>query len=522
MKMGHPAVFARGRRQFLRGVGGAVLALPVLPSLLSGQQAKAQMANPQRCLAYLLLAHGGCSQKAMFPSEAMLTETRSYAGRSIRRGALQTTVSNGEARISEVLRAPSGQLTPALISKMNVLRGIDTPFYIGHGQGPALGNFSDTVGGDSNSHFFPTIDQVLAWAPSFYGNAANIRERVISLGGSTWAYSNPNSQSGSLIRVTDSAPSNVALFDKLFGTTTLPPVTSGAPAPLLVDKVFESYKRVRASGRLSTVDAQRLDDHMQRLTELQRRLTASPVMPPSTSRPTMSTEMLRLSDDFEINPAKHGEVWNLWADIVAAAFSVGASRLFTGFVNESFSSDPRPWHDVVHTAQITSGTDSPLGLITSSNSRFFQNAVLELARKLEAVADASGGTLLDRSLVAWSHESGSPSHNGTGGSIVTFGSAHGAIRTGQYCDYRDLTRQNVLAGGADNMPIPGETSYFGLTLNQWLGTVLQSMGLAKSEYKGLNGGAGYPAARTFELAPANGYPNEVWSVAGEMLPWLGA
>ncbi len=516
--IGHPAVASVGRRQFLRGLRKGLLAIPTLPSLLSSATARAQQEQPQRSLAYFILGHGGCSQLTMFPNQRLLTDSQAYAGHTIRRGTLKSEKSNGQAKVSDVLQAPDSALTDALLAKMNVLRGVDFPFYVGHGFGPALGNFSDNTGGAENSAFaFPTIDQVLAWAPSFYKNSPP-RERVLTLGGPSWGFSNPSTQTGSLIRVADSAPSNIDLFDKLFGAST-PMIPSGtAPRRPLVDTVLESYKRLRNSGRLSKVDTQRLDDHLQRLSELQRRLSVPPPTPPNASRPSVSTGTLS-DGDFAIDPKAHIQKWNLWTDIVSIAFSVGASRVFSAFVSDSFSDDPRDWHEVVHSAFQTDASAAPFfELITAANRRFFQSVILEMARKLEAIAGPQGGSVLDQSLIVFGHESGAPSHSGYGGPLITFGSAGNRLRTGQYCDYRNLSN-SVKNLPIDDKPRMGEEFYYGLTLQQWLGTVLGAMGVPPSEYAGLAGGAGYPNANTAGT-DAGYYPSSVWTAASDALPWL--
>src|SRR5262245_32751366 len=120
------------RRFFLRGAGGVTLALPILPSLLTASEARAQAATNRRCYVHLNLLQGGPSGSNMYPADATLTDTLSYAGRNIRRGNLVGAAANGTTKVSEVLAAPSTVLTPALISKMNVLRGVDITFNVAH------------------------------------------------------------------------------------------------------------------------------------------------------------------------------------------------------------------------------------------------------------------------------------------------------------------------------------------------------------------------------------------------------
>ena len=85
------------------------------------------------------------------------------------------TTSGSDTVLSPVLRAPSSALSAALVAKMNVLWGLDVPFYIAHNTGLHLGNYArnDGNGGDGKAvQAFPrpTIDQIMAWSPSFYSN----------------------------------------------------------------------------------------------------------------------------------------------------------------------------------------------------------------------------------------------------------------------------------------------------------------------------------------------------------------
>ncbi len=64
--------------------------------------------------------------------------------------------------------------------------------------------------------------------------------------------------------------------------------------------------------------------------------------------------------------------------------------------------------------------------------------------------------------------------------------------------------------------------YGGLLWQQWLGTALQAMGLPRSEYE-QSGIGGYPNPVKY-VGPdyVSKYPDDVWNVAGEVLPFLKA
>src|SRR6185295_12741889 len=109
------------RRQLLRGAGGFTLALPFLPSLLTATEARAAGA-PRKNFVQFTTSHGGIWPVNMYPSNSTLTDSLSYAGRTVKRGALalQPGASAGTVQLSRVLSAPSTLLTPRLASKINV------------------------------------------------------------------------------------------------------------------------------------------------------------------------------------------------------------------------------------------------------------------------------------------------------------------------------------------------------------------------------------------------------------------
>ena len=149
----------------------------------------------------------------------------------------------------------------------------------------------------------------------------------------------------------------------------------------------------------------------------------------------------------------------------------------------------------------------------------FEKVFLDLCGKLDVDVDASTGqTLLDSALVVWTQESGEYTHAGQGMPVVTAGGAGGFLSTGNYCDYRDPTLI-VDNGESGNMNVK---IFGGLLWQQWLGTALQAMGLARADYE-QNGLGGYPGPVKFS-SPNYGkaYTDTVWNAAGDVLPYLKA
>jgi hypothetical protein len=93
------------------------------------------------------------------------------------------------------------------------------------------------------------------------------------------------------------------------------------------------------------------------------------------------------------------------------------------------------------------------------------------------VQEAPGVTVLDNTLVMWIWESGEETHANNEVPVLMAGSAGGSLRTGQYCDYRDLS-----TGGDLWQYNQVRSERPGLPQNQLLATCLQAMGVSPAEF----------------------------------------
>jgi hypothetical protein len=503
----------------LRGALGFALAIPFLPSVLPRSAKAGPTSNGKKRFIAIGTEHGGVWQEFMYPKDGTLTDKQMYAGHEIRRGKLALDVQNGVASLSPVLSADSGVLTASLAAKMNVIRGLDVTFYLGHNRGGHLGNYADNDGnlnGEQGLQHMPTIDQVMAWSPSFYGNLDTIKERSLVMGGDrfSWGYSSPSTKSGE-VQALVSEWDSLALFNKIF----VPPKDPSQVRKPVVDLVLEDYKRLRnGNRRLSAADKQRLDDYIDRVSELQRKInvqaSCGSIMPPGKT----STDEWQ-SSSFSIDPEAQKRFYQLLNDVIVAALSCDTCRIATMRVTDIFSDDPEDWHHgVAHEAPTPDGVKEEI--LWKSYNRVFSDVYLDLIAKLDAVQDIDG-TLLDGSLVQWTHESGPNTHTPIELPVVTAGSAGGWFATGQYADYR-----NLQSPGDQPNDMSAISSNMGLIYNQYLGTVLQSMGLDKSEYESGNNG-GYGAIRMSPdgeswYAGYKKYGSAELSVMSEVLPFLKA
>lgn len=514
--------FRPTRRFFLKGAGGAVLALPMLPSLLTASEARAQTATPNKYFVGFMTHHGGIKASNMYPADSTLTESMSYAGHTINRGALNT----GSTALSPVLT--SSLLTPSLVSKLNVMRGLDITFLIAHHYGMAsLGNLAATNDPHPINKFpRPSIDQVMAWSPSFYPSLSGVQQRSIVATQNnvfSYQYADPTTKSGGIQPVSDMS-SSLQIFDRLFpnagGTSTRRPI---------VDLVLGSYSRLRASSRLSAADKQRLDEHVQRVHEIERRLTSVPLSCGSVPRPTQSNQSLlggslgNPSSAYQLNPDTQVRYFQLLNEVITLGFNCGATRVAAvagdAYVNTFYAYSRDLWHEEVAHAE---GTATGQERLVAAQRQFFSGVVMDLATRLEALSDGSGGTLLDQSLILWMQEHGPLAHEGFNIPVVTVGRAGGFLRGGSFCDYRNRTK--MIESSVGMAP--------GLTWNQLMGTSLQAMGVPRAEYQEPDhNGYGKRYVQTTKDSTSNPYgpytgaqawPDSVWSAAGDVLPYLKA
>ena len=479
------------RRHFLRGAGGAILAIPYLPSLTSrAWAADAPMKPPNKCFFSVGTGHGNIWSKNMYPSDALLTDSMDYAGRTVRFGNLAAQQNQGMTSLSPCLSSASGNLPPSLLAKMNVMRGLDIPYRIGHHDGGYLGNFAGTLenntGGINNDkQAAPTIDQFLAFSPTFYSQEdidAKMTQRsfCIGSGAMSWNYTSPIKKLGDVVSQ-PAFTSNLALYNMLFDPGS---AYNGVDA-MIIDRVKENLARLKKDPRLSKNDHLRLDQHVERMFEIERKIQVAGKLPDPPSAPMEPTSPLLLDESFAQNPFLNTSYVSLMNDMVVAAFTTGVSRIGTWRQMIRFSGPLliNDWHGNVGHEGFGKQTAQQWAL--SYNRGTFEHVFLNLASKLDQVSVEDGSTLLDNSLVTYLQEAGQVTHQ-TGVvnlPVVTIGGAGGDFKTGQFVDYADSTKTyddlNELI--TDNPLVVQESP--GLYYQQFLATVLQAFGAQPQEYE---------------------------------------
>jgi hypothetical protein len=316
----------------------------------------------------------------------------------------------------------------------------------------------------------------------------------------SFTWSNPSEQTGEIeeVRSSDDARD---LFSQVF-VPNEPSIVDEPKRPLILERVNEHYRALRdGNRRLGAKDRQRLDDHMDRLAELERKLSAKP-------------QAVASCGDLQEPSGGEGYAENMQAllDVVVAGFLCGTSRVaVVGLDEANFASDSNDWHQgVAHQWQDPDAQRK----LQEANQGVFEQLFLYVTSRLD-VEESPGRTVLDDSLVMWSQESGESTHDSRSIPVITAGGAGGSINTGLYADYRNKTEAGTVYYWSD--PV----GYSGLMYNQWLATILRGMGLPQSEWQSVENNAengyGYPQfAPEYTEAQVSG----VIDNASEMLPFL--
>jgi len=372
------------RRHFLQGAGGATLALPFLPSLMSKAEA-ATLPSPKFMVAFWS-GHGGIHIQNMSPVAtnpaiaSQLQTSTLYAAQShnILSGKLVNLKSTRAANLPYLGTVLDGTIRPqgdgapltnsyaidpqgndfdagaarvtpivgsfvsdALLNKMNLVAGLDYMYYSGHTWG-ALGNFCNYAGNNPTSPtansftnvWVPSIDAVCAKYPGFYGTANPVAPSVMlnTYYLSAEDYGALLSKYPSSSGVVDNSftPNNVGqLFSLLFGNLVANqnPVVA-AKKGFILNKVHDDYTRVAKGAygpgrRIGQADRSRLEEFMANLMSIIGGMTPSGACAIPSISPTDTSSVFSASGD-----ATSAATFHLYNQLITAAFNCGLTQSF--------------------------------------------------------------------------------------------------------------------------------------------------------------------------------------------------
>jgi Protein of unknown function (DUF1552) len=526
------------RRHLLQGAAGATLALPLLSSLLP-RDARADAASAGKALIVLKSFSTQVIKEwyPRFTGNGYVLKDSRYGGTSKADGTTLLTqdlvagLPYKAARLRDFQTATgiSGILGASLnpyLDKLNLIRGLDFLPSVNHNYGGILGNYGSctqsTPCDADKLPDVPTIDQVIAYSSKFYGTPPGLRSLQLSQGvEDSISFSNLG-QAGGPVSQLKARTNPRDAFNDVFGAYKPGPAGQGRDRDkLLIDRVIEDYKRLKASPRLSAADRQLLDQYLTLITELQARLAAKPSM---ACTPPAMPQSLPNSSGTDASDIK--TKWSLMLDLVTAAVMCGQTRVITIGVHKALGPGPdannpalvghfhsddaggATWHGLAHDF----GNPNARRMLKGINAWIADEVFAKLCGKLD-VQTGAGGTYLDKSLIYWGNEMGF-NHIGYSVPCLLAGSAGGFLKTGRYLDYIDWEGRAFFSQEDGNV-------IKGIPHNQLLVTILQAMGLAPADYE-TGGQKGYGSTSTSGRDPTLWPVNYDMATVGNVLPGIVA
>jgi len=533
-----PATTSVSRRRFLRGAGGAALALPFLESL-APRAASGQAATPAKRLIVVKSFSTQLIQEwyPRFTGNGYVLKDSKYAGSSKADGTTLLTQPLGsgggytQAPITDFQTTSgiSGILGPSLnpfLPKLTLIRGLDFLPSVNHNYGGLLGNYSSCTAATpcdaDNLPDIPTIDQVLAYSPKFYPGTPALRSLNVSQGVTdAMAYSDLGIKGGAVQQL-KARVNPLDAFNDAFGTrppgggTTTPPPDRDK---LLVDMVLQDYMRLRQNKRLSGADKQMVDQYVNLVAELQAKMMPRPMMSCTTPATPAS-----LANNTKLDTTDITTKWGLFLDVVTAAVMCDQTRLVTIGVHKALGPGPDSAStDLVgfyHSEDASGGTWHGLAhdwsnansrrMLKGINQWIASEVFAKLLAKLD-VPESNGKTYLDNSIVYWGNELGF-NHIAYSVPCLLAGSGGGFIKTGRYLDYIDWNGRAYFAQENGNV-------IKGIPHNRLLVTLMQAMGLAPADYE-RGGKPGYGSTDTTGHDPGAWPVDYDLSTVGQILPGI--
>lgn len=436
-----------GRRAFLTGLGGVTVGLPFLEAL-APRVASAAGEGPIKRLVIVYTSNG-----------------------TVLRDWLPSTTGSNFA-VPPILSAFD---TPLLRPKLSVLSGIQmASAKIGSANGHAAGmtsmltgrNFTETVSTEFGTVGWGagiSIDQDIANRVAEPTQLASIQCGVQTQKqyGNFYSYMSYGEGGGSQNAiVSEDDPKKV--FDRLFGNIPSGEETLEAlqqevdQRRSVIDLVKDDFTDLK--GKLGKADDERLEKHLQLLSELEERIVVGAYcdVPPE---PTIDESQIH-------NNAAFPGILTSQMDLIATALACDVTRVATlqlstaqsGTNYKALLPNTSGWgqptdtyhhgisHDAVPTNQIGGATATQQAAVDkmSAIATWHAEQVAYLANALAAFDDGDGKTVLDNTAILWVSEiSEGPSHKFDDMPFVLIGDCGGALQTGHFAFNNDETHNNL-------------------------------------------------------------------------------
>lgn len=265
-----------------------------------------------------------------------------------------------------------------------------------------------------------------------------------------------------------------ALFDKVFGQFSggdQNKATQLSQEKLAVDMVLDSYKKMRNHRRISSVDKQNLDIHIENLFQVQSRINRLNDI--TCAAPPRPAALDGSRDEYAY------ERFKIITDLIIACLVCDLTRVVNIHLDLHDANITDGLHSLHHTSDINYAMPKML-----EAHRSYSKQVAYMVKRMSEVPDpVSGKSLLDASLIIHGKEMSCGNiHNCQSPPVVLFGGVDGYLKTGQYLDY---SNGKLLDTIENNQKV-----YWGRPYNELLITIMKSFGLQPSDWES-NGEMGY-------------------------------
>ena len=398
------------RRTFLRGAG-VTLALPLLDSMVPALSALAQSpASPKTRLVTIFAPHGW-SPTYWADRDPSIAPT---PGRNV-----------GLGYIHQPLAPWQDKLT--IVSGLDATSSMPPPGSSGGDHSRASATFTGTnpkktAGADI--HGGVSIDQIVAKKYGTDTLLPSIQLAIEDPGANTgicgWGYSCAYSNSVSWASANKPLPHEInpqLVFERLYGDGSTPEERQArrAASDSILDAVTSKISRLRS--RLPAVDRSRLNDYLESVREMERRLQVAA---------RVSGESPNIEVPFGV-PELFGEHIKLHFDLQALAFQGDITRVSSLMVARDVSLRSYP-ESGVQTANHPSshhGEDAKKREDWATINQYHMKCFAQFVKKLAETPDGEG-SLLDHTLIVWGSNMGNANqHSHVGAGYLLLGGASG-------------------------------------------------------------------------------------------------
>lgn len=438
------------RRTILKGLGGAFLSFPVLPSLLPSRAQAALGTPPLRFIA--IQSRDGTFESEFWPKDPTQQLATDVWGHKL------STISGP---LSNVL----GTSFDGLRNKMSVIRGLDYLHFAFHRSCAPFGASENPSGFEQSPPMTgSTIDCIIENSANFYRSSPAVRALRISSGRacSSWRPAGGRDPNISMMPYL-SGSKNVfnALFSKSQSSGS---IINPNMDQLILAQVNEQFKEFIKQRGLSSLDRERVQTAADLVNDLQKKVTSG-------------SGRLDLCKDVKLidNDKSHADRYSDYIDSIAAAFACDLTRVCHIFLGEYQDTGGAQG---THHANSHETKDSEVGLLNCRTWDGWQaKKVASLMRKLDSIVESDGSTVLDNTVIVWANEDGIGSaHSSYSIPCVVGGGARGRLKMGHYLDYR---KRPFIWNGKEDY---ANRQAVGALWPSFLISVMQAVGVSPQEY----------------------------------------